>query len=162
MQQKPIRAEDVQVQTGQTNYPEPFARVVAGRTKRKLGDIFGLENFGVNLTTLAPGSASALFHTHAVQDEFIFVLTGHPTLAFGDDEYRLSPGDCIGFRAGTGIGHQLVNRTDEAVSYLEAGDRTPGEQVEYPRDDIRASLGPDGSWIMTHKDGTPFANTDPV
>jgi uncharacterized cupin superfamily protein len=28
---------------------------VAGREKRPLGDLFGLANFGVNLTRLAPG-----------------------------------------------------------------------------------------------------------
>lgn len=36
-------------------YPEPYASRVAGRQKRVLGDLFGLKNFGVNLTPLAPG-----------------------------------------------------------------------------------------------------------
>jgi uncharacterized cupin superfamily protein len=156
MQKEPISAEAVTATTGQTNYPEPFARIVAGRTKRKLGEFFGLKNFGVNLTTLEPKSASALFHSHTVQDEFVYVLAGNPTLALGDDEYQLSPGDCIGFRAGTGIGHQLVNRTTETVAYLEIGDRTPGERVRYQRYDVAAALGADGAWVMTHKDGTPY------
>ena len=43
-----------------TNYPEPFAARVNGRLKRPLGDLFGLRNFGVNLTRLAPGAASSL------------------------------------------------------------------------------------------------------
>ena len=156
MTNKPIRALDVPAVTGQTIYPAEFARVVAGRNKRKLGDCFGLQNFGVNLTTLAPGAASALFHCHAVQDEFVYVLEGRPTLMFGERAYELAPGECIGFTAGTGLGHQLVNRTDEIVSYLEIGDRTPGEQVTYPQDDIAAVLGPDGAWIVTRKDGSAF------
>ncbi|HTV80623.1 MAG TPA: cupin domain-containing protein [Steroidobacteraceae bacterium] len=156
MKDRPIAALDVEVRRGQTVYPEPFARVVAGRTKRKLGDVFGLSNFGVNLTHLEPGAASALFHSHALQDEFVFVLEGNPTIAFGDREYRLSPGDCMGFKAGTGIGHQVINRTAEVVAYLEIGDRTQGERVEYPKDDIAAQAGPDGGWLMTRKDGTPF------
>ena len=60
MPEKPIRAEDVEARQGQTFYPDPFKQVVAGRTKRKLGDVFGLTNFGVNLTHLEPGAASAL------------------------------------------------------------------------------------------------------
>jgi uncharacterized cupin superfamily protein len=44
----------------QTNYPEPFAARVAGRLKRPLGDLFGLRNFGINLTRLAPGESPAL------------------------------------------------------------------------------------------------------
>ena len=156
MTDRPIKANDVKATAGQTVYPDVFAQVVAGRTKRKLGDLFGLKNFGVNLTTLAPGAASALFHCHVAQDEFVFILEGSPTLVFGNNEHELSPGDCMGFKAGTGIGHQLVNRTNETVAYIEVGDRTPDEQVTYPRDDIAAHLGPDGSWVITHKDGMPY------
>ena len=59
MRDKPIRALDVSAKRGQTIYPAAFAQRVAGRTKRKLGDVFDLSNFGVNLTHLEPGSASA-------------------------------------------------------------------------------------------------------
>lgn len=59
-----------------SNYPSPFAARVAGREKRPLGDLFGLTNFGANLTRLAPGAISALRHAHTVQDEFIYILQG--------------------------------------------------------------------------------------
>lgn len=156
MKETPARATDVAAIAGQTIYPEPFRQLVAGRRKRKLGDHFGLTNFGVNLTTLEPGAASAIFHCHRAQDEFVYVLEGTATLLFGDEEHELAPGDCMGFRAGTGTGHQLVNRTGLPVTYIEIGDRSPGEQVEYPRDDIAASLRPDGSWRIAHKDGRPY------
>ena len=156
MRTKPIRAENVQGRRGQTVYPEPFARIVAGRTKKKLGDVFGLTNFGVNLTHLEPGAASALCHWHSVQDEFVFVLEGKATAIVGDDEYELSAGDCVGFKAGTKIAHQLVNRTDEIVTYLEIGDRLPGDSGDYPNDDLRFAFGPNGVPIMTRKDGTPL------
>jgi uncharacterized cupin superfamily protein len=68
----------------------------------------------------------------------------------------MAPGDCMGFKAGSGVGHQLVNRTDSVVTYLELGDRSPGEQVTYPNDDIAAKIGPTGAWVVTHKDGTPY------
>ena len=63
-----------------SNYPEPFASRMVGREKRVLGDLFGLVNFGVNLTRLLPGSSSALRHAHSQQDEFIYILVGHPVL----------------------------------------------------------------------------------
>jgi len=153
---QPIKAIDVGARRGQTVYPEPFARQVAGRTKRKLGDVFRLTNFGVNLTQLEPGSVSALAHAHQVEDEFVYVLEGNPTVVLGNEEFSLSPGDCIGFRAGTGLAHQVVNRTNALVSYIEIGDRAPGDQVVYPDDDLAVHQGPDGSWVMTHKDGTPY------
>jgi uncharacterized cupin superfamily protein len=53
---------------------------------------FELTNFGVNRTTLAPGRVSALLHAHTVQDEFIYVLAGNPTLVTDNGEQRLEPG----------------------------------------------------------------------
>jgi uncharacterized cupin superfamily protein len=138
-----------------SNYPEPFFSRMAKREKRPLGDLFGLKNFGVNLTRLAPGGESALLHRHSKQDEFIFILQGAPTLVTDTDEMTLSPGMCAGFPA-QGAAHQLVNRTDQEVVYLEVGDRTPGDEGSYPADDLQAVLGADGKWVFTHKDGRPY------
>lgn len=71
-------------------------------------------------------------------------------------ETLLSPGMCAGFKAGTGNGHHLVNRTNEEVMFLEIGDRTAGDAGMYPDDDLQAVLGPAGKWQFTRKDGTPY------
>ena len=138
-----------------TNYPEPFASRMAGRQKHPLGDLFGLTHFGVNLTKLAPNAASALRHAHTRQDEFVYILQGHPTLHTDEGRTRLAPGMCAGFKAATGNGHRLVNETDEEVVYLEVGDRTPGDEGSYPDDDLKALLV-EGKWKFVHKDGTPY------
>jgi len=137
-------------------YPEPFASMMEGRVKHPLGDLFGLANFGVNLTRLAPGAVSALRHAHARQDEFIYILDGTPTLVTDAGETPLAPGMCAGFKAGTGDGHHLVNNSDAQAVYLEIGDRTPGDAATYPDDDIAAEQTPDGKWRFLHKDGTPY------
>src|SRR5579864_8907619 len=111
-----------------SNYPEPFASQMAGREKRPLGDLFGLANFGVNLTRLRPGAASALRHAHTRRDEFVYILEGNPTLHTDEGQTELAPGQCAGFTAGSGNAHRLLNRTTEDVVYLEVGDRTPGDQ----------------------------------
>ncbi|NJM57004.1 MAG: cupin domain-containing protein [Synechococcales cyanobacterium RU_4_20] len=143
---------------GQTIYPAPYNTIVQGRLKRKLGEFFGLTNFGVNLTHLLPGSSSALAHCHSKQDEFIFILEGTPTVILGTEEFVLWPGDCYGFKAGTGIAHQLINRSDLEVIYLRIGDRTPGDQVEYPDDDLQATQLQNGAWLLTHKDGRSYSH----
>ncbi len=120
-----------------------------------MGDLFGLKNFGVNLTELAPGGQSALLHSHSRQDEFVYVLAGCPTLVTEEAEVPLAPGMCAGFAAGGGA-HHLVNRSGEPVLYLEIGDRLPGDSARYPQDDIQAVLGEDGKWCFTHKDGRPY------
>jgi uncharacterized cupin superfamily protein len=129
---------------------------MAGREKRPLGDVFGLKNFGVNLTRLAPNSVSSIRHAHSKQDEFIYILQGHPTLHTDEGRARLSPGMCAGFRSGTGNGHRLLNETAEDVVYLEVGDRTPGDEGFYPDDDLKAMLV-QGQWKFVRKDGTPYA-----
>lgn len=150
-----VSANDVAPRSKASNYPEPFASKVAGRTKRALGDVFGLNNFGVNLTTLEPGAQSALLHRHARQDEFIFILEGAPTLVTDEGEVVLGPGDCAGFPA-AGRAHHLVNRSERPATYLEVGDRTPGDSGTYPNDDLVAVQRPGGGWVFTHKDGRPY------
>jgi len=151
-----IEAAKAPARARQTNYPEPFASRVRGREKRPLGELFGLTNFGVNLTRLEPGASSALLHAHTRQDELVYVLEGTPTLVTEDGEALLGPGMCAGFKAGDGRAHCLINRSGADVVVLEVGDRTAGDQGSYPRDDLMASLGPDGKWRFTHKDGTPY------
>lgn len=150
-----IFAADAPARTKPSIYPEPFASRMAGRDKRPLGDLFGLTNFGVNLTRLAPGAVSALRHAHSKQDELIYVLEGRPTLHTNDGPVELAPGMCSGVKAGSGNAVNLENRTEEDVVYLEIGDRTPGDEATYPDDDLQAALV-EGQWRFTHKDGTPY------
>jgi uncharacterized cupin superfamily protein len=154
-----LRAADCPPRARPSNYPAAIVAwldaKLAGREKRPLGDHFGLTRFGVNLTRLAPGAVSALRHAHALQDEFIYVLEGTPTLITDAGKTPLEPGLCAGFRAGSGDAHRLINQSDTEVVYLEIGDRTPGDQVIYPDDDLAAGLV-DGQWRFTRKDGTPY------
>jgi len=150
-----INAADAPPRTKPSNYPEPYASMMAGRVKRPLGELFGLNTFGVNHVTLPPGAVSALHHRHATQDEFVLVLSGKITLVHDTGETVLTTGMCAGFLHG-GTAHHLVNRSEESAAYLEIGDRQPGDSVEYPRDDIRAMMGTDGKWRFAHKDGTPY------
>jgi len=103
---------------------------MVGRVKRQLGEQFGLRNFGVNLTVLAPGSVSSIRHAHSRQDELVYILEGHPILHTDAGLTQLSPGMCAGFRA--------------------------GDEAHYPDDDLEARLV-NGKWEFTHKDGTPYA-----
>lgn len=150
-----VVAAEVPPPQRQTNYPEPFASRVAGRVKRRLGDVFGLRNFGVNLSRIAPGGISSVRHTNSKQDEFVYVLEGTATLVTDAGEALIGPGECTGFPAG-GPAHQLVNRTSVDVVYLEIGDRSPGDQATYPNDDLQAVLGADGRWVFLRKSGAPY------
>lgn len=134
-----------------TIYPEEFKAICVGREKRKLGDSVGLKNFGVNLVTLKPGSASSQRHWHSHSDEFVYILQGQVTLVSDVGEEILGPGMAAGFPAGAEDGHQLVNKSETDVLYLEVGDRPPRDDIDYPDIDM---LLRDGK--IVHKDGTPY------
>lgn len=151
---EPCRAMEIAPRVKPSSYPPQFAARVAGRIKRQLGDVFGLSRFGVNLTILPPGAQSALLHRHTEQEEFVYILSGHPTLRTDAGEVQLEPGMCAGFPAG-GIAHHLVNLTGEDVHYLEVGDRNANDQGEYPEDDLAAAWSETG-WRFTRKDGTEW------
>lgn len=136
-------------------YPEPFASLMAQRTKRPLGDLFGLTNFGVNLTTITPGGISALRHAHSTQDEFVYIVSGTATLLTNDGKTQLTAGMCAGFKAGSNDAHQIANEAKLDLVYLEVGDRSADDHAVYPDDDIQASYV-DGGWRFTHKDGRPY------
>lgn len=150
--QAPLRAKP-------SNYPPQVLAmlqpVLAGREKRPLGDLFGLTNFGVNLTTLTPGAASSIWHAHSLQDEFIFIVSGTPTLVTDEGRTVLSPGMCAGFKAGSGNAHQLLNESTDPVVLLEVGDRTDGDTATYPEADLMGRQQ-GGQWLFFHKNGEAF------
>ena len=136
-----------------TNYPEPLNRVVVGRARKRLGVAAGLDQFGVNLTTLKPGAASALRHWHEKEDELVYLLEGEVVLVEEDNETVLKPGDAADFKANVANGH--VNKSDRDAVYLENGTRTKHERAEYPDDDLRVNRDESGA-RYTHKDGKPY------
>lgn len=150
-----IVALDAAPRTKPSNYPEPFRSMVADRVKRPLGDLFGLTHFGVNITVVPPGSMSALRHAHTRQDEFVYVVSGKLVLHTDEGRMELSAGMCAGFKAGSGNAHQLRNESTMDAVYLEVGDRTPGDEVMYPDDDLVAR-SENGAWVFLHKDGQQY------
>ncbi|MFY9834937.1 MAG: cupin domain-containing protein [Xanthobacteraceae bacterium] len=139
-----------------TNYPPPFHHVVEGRERKRLGNAAGLDQFGVNLTTLKPGASSSLRHWHEQEDELIYMLEGEVTLVEDGGETVLRAGDAAGFKANSRNGHHLVNRTTRNAVYLEIGTRSRHERVEYPDVDLIAVRG-EQDMRFTRKNGDPYA-----
>lgn len=152
---KAIAAIDVPARTGST-YPEPFRQRVLPREKRALGDVFGLRGIGINLTTLMPGRESSMRHWHTHEDEFVYLLEGEVVLISDAGEQRLQAGMCVGFAAGSGDGHQLVNRSDAPARYLEISSRDPADGAHYPDVDLVYAKDAEGRLCYTRKDGSAW------
>ncbi|HUQ05013.1 MAG TPA: cupin domain-containing protein [Kofleriaceae bacterium] len=140
-----------------SGYPEPYRSRCLPREKRALGDPLGLTKVGVNLTTLMPGKESSMRHWHTHEDELIYVLEGEVTLVTDDGEQLLTPGTYAGFPAGTQLGHQLVNRSDQPARYLEVSNRHPEDSATYtdPAVDLTYKKV-DGKNAFFRRDGSPY------
>ena len=102
----------------------PYAEV-------SLSDAAGLQQFGVRLERLYPGSRSSYRHWHETEDELLYVLSGELVL-IEDTETRLRTGDAAGWRAGTPVAHCLENRSAASATILVVGTRSIFGAVHYP------------------------------
>jgi uncharacterized cupin superfamily protein len=87
---------------------------------------------GVVLTRVTPGKTAAPFHTHALEDEVFFVLSGRGVFRYGETVQEIKPGDCISCPAGTEVAHQLANPFKEDLVYLSIGMNHAHEVCTYP------------------------------
>jgi len=135
-----------------SGYPTPYGAPCAARVRRRLGDVAGLTDFGVNLLRLPPGTWSSQRHWHSAEDEFVYILEGEVVLVTDAGEETLRAGDCAGFKAGVKDGHHLQNRSPTDALILEVGSRKEAlDTGEYPDIDMRFS--PEGH---ARKDGRPY------
>jgi uncharacterized cupin superfamily protein len=106
-----------------------------GRAEIRLAKAAGLTQFGVNYVTLARGARTASRHWHEAEDEFVFVLSGTPTLVDENGEHRMPPGTIVGFPAGVPNAHHVLNHAEEPAVLIVVGSRRPGEEtIHYPDD----------------------------
>jgi uncharacterized cupin superfamily protein len=137
-----------------SGYPEPYRSRVLPRKVHRLGDAFGLTQIGVSLVTISPGKESSMRHTHTEEDELIYLLEGELVLHTDEGEEPFLPGMVVGFRAGDGNGHHMLNRSDRNATYLVISNRHPDDTASYPDQDL-AVAKKDGTYVFTRKDGSP-------
>lgn len=134
-----------------TGYPEPFDQPCRSRSRIRLGDAVGLEQFGVNLCRLPPGTWSSQRHWHTHEDEFVYVVEGEVVLVTDAGEEVFRAGDCAGFKAGAPDGHHFQNRSERDALILEVGSRIWNDAAYYPDVDLVAK-----SSGYFHRDGMPY------
>ena len=150
----PVHADSLPAESG-GGYPEPFQSRMGQCEWKRLGDPFGLTNFGLSLETLQPGGQSALRHWHTLDDEFVYVLSGEVVLVTNDGDQVLRTGMAAGYPAGKKDAHHFINRSKMPATYLEIGNRTEGDNAFYPDDDLMWVEDENGTFAA-HKDGRRY------
>ena len=149
---KRIDIEKLQTELG-TLYPPPFDEKCRARERKRLGNMAGLTQFGVNLLRLRPGAWSSQRHWHTGEDEFVYIVSGEVVLVTDAGEEVLHAGDCAGFKAGEPNGHCLQNRSQADAMALEVGSRIEADACDYSDLDL---LAPGHGRPYTRRDGTPI------
>jgi uncharacterized cupin superfamily protein len=104
-------------------------------TSLRLSDTGDLTQFGASVDILPPGSATALRHWHAEEDELVYCLSGVATVHEGDATFTLSPGEAATFKAGVEKGHYVENRGTGELRLLVVGTRAARDTIVYPDHD---------------------------
>jgi uncharacterized cupin superfamily protein len=120
----------------------------------QLGRLAGLQRTGVNLIRLPAGKESFLYHSHATEEEWLYVLSGRAIAEIGDREYEVGPGDFMGFPAPS-VAHHLRNPFAEECVYLCGGENHELEVAEYPRLGLRLIRRPEGAEVVHLTDLKP-------
>jgi len=147
-----IDIPQVPARTG-SGYPAEFAAPCATRTRKRIGDAGGLQDFGVNLMTLPPGGWSSQRHWHSHEDEFVWVVSGQVVLVEDGARTLLRAGECAAFPKNTGNGHHLVNESTSEAVYLEVGSRHIEDLTTCSDIDLKSS-NRDG--VFVRKSGEPY------
>lgn len=99
---------------------------------RSLSDLVGLQRLGMHILRVPPGKESFVYHTHRVEEEFIYILSGRGIAEIGDESFEVGPGDFMGFPTPS-VGHHLKNPFEEDLVYLSGGERKETEIADFPR-----------------------------
>lgn len=95
----------------------------------------GAEHLGGSVAELGPGQHSSPYHWEAGREEWLFVLTGRPTVRTPEGERELRAGDVLCFPPGPEGAHRLTNHGDEPSRIIIVSDRRMPNAVIYPDSD---------------------------
>jgi uncharacterized cupin superfamily protein len=88
---------------------------------------------GAHVELLKPGRRTSYPHAERDEDEFVHVISGRLDAWNDGHIIPLAEGDFVGWRAGTGITHVIINNSDEDAVMLVGGEASRQRaQIWYP------------------------------
>lgn len=98
-----------------------------------LGRAPGLTRIGIHHERLLPGRRLSYPHAESAEEEFVYVLEGHPDAWINGELHALQPGDAVAFPAGSGICHTFINNGTAEVRLLVIGEANKEDnRIHYP------------------------------
>lgn len=101
-----------------------------------LSRMAGMSRAHVSLVRLPPGKDSFAYHSHMLEEEWIYVLSGRAIAEIDGKTHEVAPGDFMGF-ATPSVPHLLRNTFEEECVYLMGGEDRPIDVLSYPAEGKR-------------------------
>ena len=92
----------------------------------------GAKKLGYAVVKLKPGKRAWPYHSHYVNEEMFYVIQGNGTLRHAGEEYPIRAGDFICSPADPEQAHQIINTSDQELTYIALGTEEPTDVFLYP------------------------------
>lgn len=147
-----VRAADIAAHAQQFSHPwNPQSEMHGTQLARSVG----LKRTGVNFIRVPAGRESYVYHSHRLEEEWIYILSGSAIALIDDVEYEVAAGDFIGFPAPS-VAHLLRNPGPTDLVYLCGGENREFDVAEFPRLGKRMVRTGQQVDIYDEEDAKPF------
>ena len=126
------------------------------------GRLLGLKRLGIHHELVPPGRRTSYPHAESDEEEFVYVIEGHPNVWIDGVLHKLNPGDGVAFPYGTGVAHTFINDSDADVRLLVVGEASkPTNKICYPMNPERKEQVGERWWddaperVLDDHDGRP-------
>ena len=109
---------------------QEYSNLIASKNPESdidFGRTLGTARIAAHWIKLAPQTRSSSPHAESREEEFVYVVKGRPHIWINGYIYQLEEKMGVGFKAGTGVSHTVINNTFEAVELIVLGERTKTE-----------------------------------
>lgn len=128
-----IKASDIKAREAQFSHPwNPKSLLIGTQISRMIG----LKRTGVTIARMPAGKESFVYHSHHLEEEWLYILSGNGIAEIDGVEYEVGAGDFMAFPTPS-VAHHLRNPNPEDLVYLMGGENLETEIADFPKMDKR-------------------------
>ena len=147
-----LRAADIAAHLQTFSHPwNPQSEI----TGYQLAKATGLKRTGVNLARIPPGKESFVYHSHFLEEEWLYILSGRGMARVDGQSYEVGPGDFLAFPTPS-VAHHLSNPFSVELVYLMGGEHLETEIADFPDLGKRVFRHPKGIEVFDLADAKPM------
>ena len=101
-------------------------------SRAPVAPLIGASQLGYAVIRLRPGKRAWPYHAHHVIEEMFYVISGSGTLRHAEEEFPIEAGDFICAPADPEQPHQIINTSDQELTYIALSNQMTTDVMLYP------------------------------